>query len=286
MADLTAVAITQYKTAMKVAYNSKGNLLKDTIYTKYGVIGSQVQFDKVGQLIARDTYDGEYAVFQDPGYSKVFAPMQARSIVTRAGDIAQLTVDFSERMESANLAAQGLRRKMDQVVIDALNASGTTNTIAVDYASSSGNTNITQAKIAKVTEFFMDKGIPEENRYMAIGASQAKELFGIDTFARNNYTNIAPNLVTSGSINGSLNYGMKFIMIPTMPEGGLPKSGNIRTCFAWHYDAIGLGVSKEPSTIITWENLYTSYVINSWMVAGAVARDAEGIITIACDETA
>ena len=142
------------------------------------------------------------------------------------------------------LNAMALGRRTDQVIIDAMDAASlpAANTIAVDYGSSSGNTNLTAAKVARASALMQSYGIPREDRFMVISAFQEESLYFEDQFANSRFTSISPRLVDSGSIDNSNNFGMNFIVIPEMTEGGLPySSGTIRECFAFHRRAMGLG---------------------------------------------
>ena len=77
------------------------------------------------------------------------------------------------------------------------------------------------------------------------------------------------------------------------PGGGsadpiiLPKSGNIRTCFLYHRDAVGLSTAMEPSVRISElpEHNYTWQVYISTSLAAVRILDA-GVVTIDIDESA
>lgn len=78
---------------------------------------------------------------------------------------------------------------------------------------------------------------------------------------------------------------MNVRIIPTMTEGGLPKTGNTRTCFAWHRMAAGMGIGQDLRTEINYVPMMTSWLVNGLFFAGAVAIDNRGIISIDCDES-
>lgn len=284
--SLNQVEQTQFNMEVKAAYDSKGGLLTNKVYTKTDVIGRYVDFRKAGSITAVPMAFQDSVTPQDPGYSRVTATLTKFAAPAYVDDIQQLTVNFNERSELVMLTAEAVMRRADQLILDALNASATTNTIAVDYGSSSGNTNITFPKLQRVVEIFNEKAVPRENRFIAIGASQDADLLNITQFIDSRFTNIAPNAVSRGAIDGSNNLGLNFVLIPTMTEGGLPLSGTVRTCFAFHSRALGMAVGQNMRTEINYLPKETSWLVNSLYFAGAIAIDNEGIIKISCDEAA
>ena len=71
----------------------------------------------------------------------------------------------------------------------------------------------------------------------------------------------------------------------SMLEGGLPVTGNIRTCFAWNWEAVGAAESELQRTDMQWQGLYECWLINCRLKAGAVAVDDLGIVKINIDES-
>jgi hypothetical protein len=77
--------------------------------------------------------------------------------------------------------------------------------------------------------------------------------------------------------------GFKFITLGDRDEGGLPLPST-RTSYAFHRDAVGLGVSMAQKTEINYVPEKTSFLVSSMFSAGAVAIDDEGIVVISSTE--
>jgi hypothetical protein len=73
------------------------------------------------------------------------------------------------------------------------------------------------------------------------------------------------------------------------PGCGKPTSGRgrdraTRTSFAFHRDAVGLGISMNQKSEINYVPEKTSFLVSSMFSAGAVAIDDEGIVKISSTE--
>jgi len=98
------------------------------------------------------------------------------------------------------------------------------------------------------------------------------------------YVNYKP--IAGSGLDGATVQNVNFVVIPNMLEGGLPLAGDIRTCFAWNWEAVGHAESDLQKTDMQWQGLYECWLINCRIKAGAVAVDDLGIVKIDIDETA
>lgn len=275
--SLSTVDQTIFDEYVKKAYQSRGFLLRDTVRMRMNVQGTTVSFRKVGTVTAEEYAFTSAVVYQDPNFGKADANLRPWRAATLIDDLQQFLYNFDVRREDAELVAMALGRRSDQMIIDALNASGTTNTIAA------GGTGLTFAKIRQVNAFFNRLAVPPAERHIAISAAGESQLMTEQQFTNSLYIN--GDAIKTGSLNGNFAMGMQFHVIPDMPEGGLPLSGNIRTAFAWHKMAGGMGVGRDFSTIIERVAHLDSWQILAKMYAGAVAIDPKGIISVQYDES-
>lgn len=275
--SLSNVDQTIFDEMVKKAYQSSGFLLRNGVRMRMNVQGTTVSFRKVGSVTA-DQYAFQTQVqYQDPGYNKADATLLPYRAPTLIDDLQQFLFNFDERKEDAELIAMALGRRSDQIIIDSLNASGTSNTIA------NGGTGLTFAKIRQINKFFNDLAVPPEERHIAISAVGEEQLLAEERMTSSLYLNL--DLLKNGSLNGNYAMGMNFHVIPTMTEGGLPLSGNIRKCFAWHKLALGFGSGRDFSTIIERVPHLDSWQVLGKMFAGCIAVDAVGIIECDIDES-
>lgn len=275
--SLTNVEQELFDELVKIEYRSKGFILRDSVRVRSDVIGATVQFRKVGEIIAVPTGFQNAVTIQDPGFTPHVANLVKYTAPTAVDTIQELTVNFDSKRELAMCVAMAIGRRSDQIIIDALDNSGTTNTIAA------GGTNMTYAKLRQITQFFEDNAVPIEDRFLAISGNNLRALLAADQIISRFYT--SNDAVENGTLNYRELMGMNIRIIPNMTEGGLPLSGNIRTAFAWHRMSMGMGIGQDLRTEINYVPLMTSYLINGLFYAGAVAVDTRGIITIDCDES-
>lgn len=275
--SLSNVDQTLFDAEVKKAYQSKGFILRDYVRLRQDVADSVVSFRKVGSVTA-EQYGFQSAVnYQDPNYNKVNVTLNPYRAATLIDDVERFLYNFDERQEDAQLLAMALGRRSDQLIIDSLNASGTANTIA------NGGTGMTFAKVRQVVKFFNDLAVPPEHRCIAISATAEEQLMAEDQFTSSFYINL--DAIKNGGLNNNFAMGMMWKVIPTMTEGGLPLAGNIRTCFAWHKLALGMGVGRNFSTQIERVPHLDSWQVLGKIFANSVAVDNVGIVSVAIDES-
>lgn len=273
--SLTNVQQIEFDALVKAIYRSTGFLMRDTVRTKYDVIGASVEFRKVDQVISVPTAYLAAVTIQDPGYNKVVCTLQKYTTPTAVDEVQELTVNFDAKMENAMLVAQAMGRRSDQITIDAL-AANPGDTIV------NGGTNFNYLKFTQCLEFFDNNAVPLAERYVAMSASNFKSLMQDDQFVSTFYTRNDP--IDRARIREYL--GFNVVVVPQMTEGGLPKTGNIRTALAWHKMSTGMGIGMNFRTEVNYIPQNTSYLVNGVFSAGCTVIDNRGVLAIECDESA
>lgn len=273
--SLTNVQQIEFDALVKAIYRSTGFLMRDTVRTKYDVVGASVEFRKVDQVISVPTAYLAAVTIQDPGYNKVVCTLQKYTTPTAVDEVQELTVNFDAKMENAMLVAQAMGRRSDQITIDAL-AANPGDTIV------NGGTNFNYLKFTQCLEFFDNNAVPLAERYVAMSASNFKSLMQDDQFVSTFYTRNDP--IDRARIREYL--GFNVVVIPQMTEGGLPKTGNIRTALAWHKMSTGMGIGMNFRTEVNYIPQNTSYLVNGVFSAGCTVIDNRGVLAIECDESA
>jgi hypothetical protein len=193
----------------------------------------------------------------------------------------QQKVNFDERQELVQVVANAIGRRQDQLVIDALTASSTSNTVSNDIGGTDTNLNLDKLLSAKK---LLDKGnVPPQDRHMVIHANSLASILAEQKLTSSDYASV--KALVSGEINTFL--GFTFHVLGDRTEGGLAVDGSLdRTVWAFHKDAVGYAEGMGPKTEINYVPEKTSFLVNSMFSAGAVAIDAEGIVQITCRESA
>ncbi len=275
--SLSNVEQTLFDAEVKKAYQSRGFILRDYVRLRENVEANIVSFRKVGSVTAEQYAFQQAVVYQDPNFNKVNVALNPFRAPTLIDDVERFLFNFDERQEDAMLIAMALGRRSDQLIIDALEVSGTANTIAA------GGTGMTFAKVRQIVEYFDNLAVPPEQRVIAISAAAQSDLLAEDQFTSSFYINL--DAIKNGGLNGNFAMSMMWKVIPEMTEGGLPKTGNIRTCFAWHKMSMGMGIGRNFSTQIERVPHLDSWQVLGKIFANAVAVDNVGIVSIDIDES-
>lgn len=270
--SLTAVQQTDFDELVKAEYRSKGFLLRDSVRTKNDVIGASVEFRKVDQVISVPTAYLAAVTIQDPDYTKVTCNIQKYTTPTAVDTVQELTVNFDAKMENAMLVGQGMGRRSDQIIIDALAADPGTTIV-------NGATNFNYEKFTEIYENFENNAVPKGERFLALSAPMIRSIMQDDQFISTFYTE--NRILDRGYILEYL--GINVITIPQMTEGGLPISGDIQTGLAWHKMSTGMAIGHDFRTEINYLPDRTSWLVNGIFSAGAVVIDNRGVIAVDCD---
>jgi hypothetical protein len=191
----------------------------------------------------------------------------------------QQKVNFNERQELVQVVSGAIARRMDQVVLDALNASSTT--LEVDENEGGTDTNLNVAKLREAKKLLDANNVPSDGRCMIIHANNLAGLLGEEKATSADYASV--KALVTGEIDTYL--GFKFITLGDRDEGGLTLAASERTCLAFHRDAIGLGIGMGQQSRVDYIPEKTSFLVASMFSAGAVAIDDEGIVKVQCQES-
>ena len=274
-ASLSNVAIQMFHDQFTNVYQGSA-YLGDTSQSVYGARGDAYKWPIQGEAMmeARGAYQSLVPV-SDVDYEQIVTTF-SDYVLNLPVDVfqqAELQIDVLSNMGSVHAKASG--RMEDQSILNALDAATGTGTIA------DGGTNMTVAKIRDAAAQLDEQNVDPNDRYLVLTPSQIQSLLGEDEPTNTLYVNTR-NLM-DGQIDSFM--GFKIITLGTRSEGGVPKTGDIRTCFAWQREALGRVYSMSPVTEIDWSASHQSWLTISRMRLGSSALLPKGIVKIDCDET-
>ena len=280
MAQLISNAfVTLFDAEVKQAYQAS-RALAGLVRERNGVEGSTVKFPKIGKGSATIRVPQTDVSPLNVSYSQVTATMADWNAAEYSDIFQQQKVNFDERRELVQVVSNAIGRRMDQIILDALAASSTSLTVANSIGGSTTNLNV--AKLRRAKKLLDANNVPMDGRAMVISASGLEGLLGETQTTSTDYNSV--RALVSGEIDTFL--GFKFVTIGDRSEGGLPIDGSLdRTCYAFHRDAVGMGIGMNQRTEINYVPEKTSFLVNSMFSAGAVAIDDEGIVKITCRES-
>jgi len=276
---LSNAFVTLFDAEVKQAYQAKAELV-GAVRQRRGVEGSTAKFPKVGKGVATLRIPQTDVTPLNVDFSQVTATMQDWNAAEYSDIFMQQKVNFDERQELVQVVANAIGRRQDQLIIDALEGSGTSLTVANDIGGTDTNLNVAKLREAKK---LLDKGnVPPQDRHVVLHANNLAALLSETEVTSSDFNTV--KALVSGEINTYL--GFTFHILGDRTEGGLTVDGSLdRTVLAFHKDAIGYAEGMGPKSEINYVPEKTSFLVNAMFSAGAVAIDAEGIVNLTCRES-
>ena len=271
--------VTLFDAEVKQAYQAKAQLV-GAVRQRRGVEGSTAKFPKVGKGVATLRIPQTDVTPLNVEFSQVTATMQDWNAAEYSDIFMQQKVNFDERQELVQVVANAIGRRQDQLIIDALNSSGTSLAVTNDIGGTDTNLNVAKLREAKK---LLDKGnVPPQDRHIVLHANNLASLLSETAVTSSDFNTV--KALVAGEINTFL--GFTFHVLGDRTEGGLTVDGSLdRTVLAFHKDAIGYAEGMGPKSEINYVPEKTSFLVNAMFSAGAVAIDAEGIVTLTCRES-
>ena len=277
--NISTAFVTLFDSEVKQAYQGQ-RLLAGVTRERTGVQGNTVKFPKIGKGSATIRVPQTDVVPLNVTYSQVTATMEDFIAAEYSDIFDQSHVNFSERQELVQVVSGAIARRMDQVVLDALTAASGTNTVANSVGGS--NTNLNVAKLRAAKKALDAKNVPADGRCFVIHANSLDSLLSETEVTSSDFASV--KALVTGDVDTFL--GFQFITMGDRDEGGLAIDGsNDRTLFAFHKDAMGLGISMNQTSRVDYIAEKTSFLVASMFSAGSVAIDAEGIVKLTCRES-
>ena len=273
--NVTTAFVTLFEAEVKQAYQAE-SVLRGTMRTRTGVSGNTVKFPKIGKGVATVRVPQTDVTPLNVTYSQVTATMSDYIAAEYSDIFHQSHINFDERRELVEVVSKSIARRMDQLCIDALDASSGTG-VGTNIGGTASNMNI--EKIRATAKVMNTNNVPTGDRYLLIHASQLDAMLGETEITSQDYA--AVKALVRGEINTFMGFTIK--TIGDRDEGGLPIPST-RTCFAWHKDAMGYAESMAQKSEVNYIAEKTSYLVSSMFSAGSIAIDDEGIVKISCTE--
>jgi hypothetical protein len=280
--SITNAFVTLFDAEVKQAYQGESSLL-NCVRLRQGVQGNTYKFPKLGKGSATARIPQTDVTPLNVTYSQVTASMSDYNAAEYSDIFHQSKVNFDERQELVQVVSKAIGRRMDQLIIDGLDAASSPSTVAktVVTSGSAAASNLNVGKLIAAKKALDAKNVPFDDRHIVVHANNLSGLLGDERAISGDFATV--KALVSGEINTFL--GFRFYILGDRDEGGLPLSTNDRTCYAFHRSSIGMAVNMAQKTEINYVPEKTSFLVNSMFSAGAVAIDDEGIVKITCDES-
>jgi len=276
---LSNAFVTLFDAEVKQAYQGKAALVGATRQRR-GVEGATVKFPKVGKGVATLRVPQTDVTPLNVDFSQVTATLEDWNAAEYSDIFMQQKVNFDERQELVQVVANAIGRRQDQLILDALAASGTSNTVANDIGGTDTNLNV--AKLREAKKLLDKNNVPPQDRHILLHANNLASLLSETAVTSSDFNTV--KALVAGEINTFL--GFTFHTLGDRAEGGLAVDGSLdRTLFAFHKESMGYAEGIGPKTEINYVPEKTSFLVNAMFSAASVAIDAEGIVQLTCRES-
>lgn len=275
---LSTAAIASFDGDVKHAYQDMGKL-RDTVRVKTGVVGSTHRFPKLGKGMATKRVKQTDVVPMNLQHSNQTATLEDWNAAEYTDVFDEAKTNISERQELAGSIAKAVSRREDQLIIDALEATTTTLTVASSVGGA--NTDLNVAKLRRASRLLGDNGVGEDEEITYVGSYIGREsLLGETETTSADYNSV--RALVNGDINSFL--GMMFKWLATRAEGGLDLTSGDRSTFAYAKSAVGHAIGMEQRMEVNYIPQKTSWLANMLFSAGSIEIDAGGVVDVTCDE--
>ena len=274
--NVSTAFVDLFDSEVKQAYQAE-SVLRGTMRTRTGVAGNTVKFPTIGKGVATLRVPQTDVTPLNVTYGQVTATMEDYIAAEYSDIFQQSHINFDERSELVQVVSKSIARRMDQIMIDALNAATGTSTVATTIGGAGTNMNI--EKLRATAKAMNEKNVPSEGRNLLMHASQLDALLGETEITSQDFASV--KALVKGEINTFM--GFNILTMGDRDEGGIPKPST-RTCFAWHKDSMGYAESMAQKTEVNYVPEKTSFLVSSMFSAGSVSIDGEGIVKISCTE--
>lgn len=260
-----------FDSEVKRAYGDS-SVLQDKVYTRGNIVGKRVAFRKKGKGMATRHIPGADVTAMNVNYDQVWCDLEDWEAYDYVDKFDAKKINFNEVTELAEVAADCLGLRIDQIIIDKMAAGYDATKMKVGTT----NTALTVATLRKAVKKLNGNGVPSSERYFAHTAQQLDDLLGTTEATSKDYNSV--QALVDGELKRFL--GLTFVMIAERDEGGLPVSGNDVTGFVWHKRAVGFSKAQDLETSMDWIPEKRSYLVGGDFSAGATVIDDRGVVAV------
>jgi hypothetical protein len=276
--------VKQYEAEVKLAYQQMGSKLRSTVRLKTGVIGSTVDFRKVGKGTASQKSRHGKVPVMNAVHSYVTATLEDWFAGDWVDKLDEIKTNIEERQITVQTGAYALGRKVDSQIIAAARLSlDSGQVITHDGAITSYlNTVLNKEFILRAFKLLNDKDVPDDgNRFCVLGPYQWNRLLKIEEVGSSDYVGMEKHPWLGGT------QAIKWLNTTFLLHTDLPtvNSAASRCCLMFHKSAIGLAEGQGVTADITWHGDYNSHFVNNFMSGGAIRIDSEGVVEMRVQES-
>jgi len=276
--SLPVAAIASFDADIKHAYQDHRKL-RECVRIKQGVVGKTHRFPTLSAGLATKRVPQTDVVPMNLQHDNQTVTLEDWNAAEFTDVFDEQKTNVSERAELAMSIAKAIGRREDQLIIDALEATATSLSVGTEVGGAASDLNVT--KLRRIGRLLGDNGVGEDEDITFVGSYFGKEgLLGETETTSADYNSV--RALTNGEIGEFLNMSYKWIA--SRAEGGLDKTGNERTNFAFAKTAVGHAIGIDQRLEVNYIPTKTSWLANMLFSAGSVEIDAGGVVEVTTTE--
>jgi len=285
MANITTAFVKQFGNTLQLLSQQKGSRLSMAVRMETGAFGEEEYFDQYGEdtanvKIARNV-DVQYAADDYQRRRVSFTDVYWSKLIDKEDKLAML-IDPTSGLLQAGAFAIG--RKIDDMIIAAFSgtaytgkAGGTSTSFTAANQIAVGAAGLTINKLIEAKELLDAADVdPDEERYIAVAASQVTDLLKTTEVTSVDYASV------KALVEGKIDTFMGFKFIRTQR---LALATTTRTCLAWAKS--GMLLAKRQDMVSKIDQIPTKHYANQLYASvscGASRMEEAKCVEIACLE--
>jgi len=286
MANITTAFVKQFGNTLQLLSQQKGSRLSMAVRMETGAFGEEEYFDQYGEdtanvKIARNV-DVQYAADDYQRRRVSFTDVYWSKLIDKEDKLAML-IDPTSGLLQAGAFAIG--RKIDDMIIAAFSgtaytgkAGGTSTSFTAANQIAVGAAGLTINKLIEAKELLDAADVdPDEERYIAVAASQVTDLLKTTEVTSVDYASV------KALVEGKIDTFMGFKFIRTQR---LALATTTRTCLAWAKS--GMLLAKRQDMVSKIDQIPTKHYANQLYASvscGASRMEEAKCVEIACLES-
>lgn len=271
--SLNQIEIQQFISDAHAEFQSEGFLLEPSVRVKPGTKGEIINFPVFGKGVANQKAVQDSLTPLNIDSRNVTLTMQDWFAAEYVDRTFKYKLAVNATQEYSSLCAQAIGRRSDQMIIDVVEAA--------NYSGGAGQGNTVPTVGAPTYEQFL-----AGHKYLRQNAAARGKLFCIMTadveaalLEDDHFTNVffmKTQTLAGNGLDGQEVLGIKIIVMPDMPEGGITAGAY----YMYNQQAVGYAANARLEGTIDWVPEKASYLIDIWLEANACVIDQTGMVKI------
>lgn len=261
--------VEEYRTNVRMIYQSQGYALKNTVMPEGRVEGKRVHFPVAGKKKAKKMVrQAGNAVPQNPNRTRPYADLEDWQVFSEIEFIDINKMNINERTVEQQEGAMALGRRADRIIIDAM----ADNFPGGQTTGAGGDITLGDAMTA-ANDFFA-RGAPDDgNAFALLPYKWWNVLMTYKQFNSAEWVGYE-NLSLPKRVRGKFWNGVNWLVAAEKADDNDEKvfiepAANQFYSFLWHRNAVGALSNYEGTTFIQWDNRASVWTINMLMQACA-----------------